>query len=299
MRTIPFILILLFSVTVFNSYAQGYLKSEYLLSSSFKDKERNKIGSGDLMKYSGGFNIPLSTKLNDLGQPTAWSVSLYGAYGILNNKDMTENINPDEIINTSLNLTHVRPISKKWSLMVSLGGGVYAAPDDITAKSILFNGGAIFVYKVRDNLDLGIGSGLTNAYGVPLIMPMFVFNWRLSGKYEVNIDIASGMQIAAAIKFSDRFKLKLTAIEFDGMSSVVEVDGKSMIYASTNIKSFLSPEFKIGKSSTLYLGGGGTWVRSVTFAKRSFKGFLDNFKDDKSMDFNPTGYFVAGFRYGF
>lgn len=301
MRTLFYYLILLFMAVAIESSAQGYLKTEYMSASSLKDGNGDKFGSGDLLKISGGYNLTFSAKQNERKQMTLWAASINGSYGISNNSGEAVNLNPDRILNASINLTHVRPVSTRWSLLVTLGGGVYSAPDAITEKSILANGGAIFIYKVRDNFDLGVGAGLTNAYGIPIIMPMFTTNWQLSGKYEVKVSMASGMEISGAMKFGDKFKLKLVAIEMDGMSSVVDVNGESMIYASATIRSWLSPEYKIGKSSTLFLGVGGTWARSSDLTKRTLKDFFKTFSKDEEdkLNFAPTGYFTVGFRYGF
>ncbi|NDW08486.1 DUF6268 family outer membrane beta-barrel protein [Dysgonomonas sp. 520] len=298
-------LVFIISVSVllsicFKCSAQGYIKSEYLTSSSFKDDDGNNMGSGNMLKISGGYNIPLSMKMNEENQPTAWSLSMYGAYGVLSNRNMMEDINPEKIFNSSLNVTHIRPLSKKWRLIASLGAGIYSAPDEITEKSILVNGAAIFIYNLKNNLDLGFGVGLTNSFGVPLLMPMSLVKWKLPGNYELDVDIASGMKIAAKAKLNNSFKLSLVAMEMDGMSSVVEVDGKSMIYATSTLKSYLSPEYKIGKASTIYMGVGGTWLRSVSLNNRSFKGFSESlFNNKRKLHFNTSLYLNIGFRYGF
>lgn len=268
---------------------------------SFENKAGEKFGSGDLLKITGRYTLPISMKQNDLGQITMWNASIYGAFGVLSNKGEALDFNRDKILNTSINISHMRPISPKWSMVATLGGGIYSAPNAITAKSILVNGGVIFLYKVRPNLDLGVGLGLTNSYGFPIALPMSIVNWRLSGKYEVKVDIASGMEISGAMKLNDKFKLKLIAMELDGMSAVMDIDGESMIYGTTIMKSWLSTEYKTGKSSTLFLGAGSTWMRSVTLSKRSLKDFFTNMFNDQNnhLGFTPSGYFTAGFKYGF
>jgi len=294
-------LFLLLTIPLTNIQAQGYLKTEYISSSDFKNKEGQNFGSGDYMKVSARYNYPLSIKQNDLGQAVLWSVSFNGSYGLLNNKGSATAYNPDNILNTSVNLTHIRPVSGKWSLLATFGAGIYSAPNEITTKSILVNGGLIFIYKVRNNFDLGVGLGLTNSFGPPIVMPMSLINWRLSGKYEVKVDIASGIEVSGALKFNDKFKFRVVAIEIDGISCVMNMDGESMIYASTTIKSFLSPEYKIDKKSTLYVGAGGAWLRSTTLTKRSLKEFFKNmFNNENSrLGFSSSGYFTIGYRYGF
>ncbi len=288
-------------IAAIESHAQGWLKTEYMTSSKYGYEEGEKIGSGDLMKISGAYNLPFSLKQNERGQVTMWSASIYGAYGILNNKSGAAGFNPNEILNTSINLTHIRPISAKWSLLITLGGGIYSAPDEIKANSILVNGGVIFMYKLRNNLDLGIGAGLTNSFGIPVAMPMFLVNWNALGKYDLKVNMSSGLEISGAYKFNNKFKLKLVAMEVDGMSAVMNVNGESMIYASATLKSYLCPEYKIGKSSTLYLGVGGNWLRSADLTNRTLKDFFNSMFSDKNdkMLFSAAGYFAVGFRYGF
>ena len=240
-------------------------------ASSFRDEAGNKLGSGDLLKFTGAYTLPFSLKQNASGQPIMWSASVRGTYAILNNRHMALDIHPDEVLSGSLNLTHVRPLSKKWYMIASLGAGIYSAP-----------------------------AGLTNSFGVPIAMPMFFLNWQLSGNYEVNVNLSSGVEVSGAVRLGDRFKLRLVAMEMDGISSVMDVEGKSMIYASVMMRSYLCPEYKIGKKSCLYLGIGGNWLRSGDLTKRTLKGFVDNmFSDKDDPYFNPTVYFSAGVKCGF
>ncbi len=292
---------LLFWVVTLQAQAQGFLRSDYLLSSTLKNKEGDKFGSGDLLKVSGRYTLPFSVKKNSSGQVSAWSATLSGSYGKFTNKDLTTDIIiPDNIINLGLAISHIRPISGKWYLMASLGGGVYSEPDAITAKSILVNGGVFLVYKLLDRLDIGLGAGVTTSYGTPMVMPMSYVKWELTGKYEIKAEVANNMRISASAKLTDKFKLNLVAIEMDGMSAVMDVDGKSMIYSSTIMKSYLSPELKIGKSSTLYMGVGGAWLRASKVSERNLTYFWETFKkDNESLGFSPTGYLAVGFKYGF
>ena len=268
MRRFSYLLFLSLLVAAIDGFAQGVIKTEYMPASSFRDEAGNKLGSGDLLKFTGAYTLPFSLKQNASGQPIMWS--------------------------------HVRPLSKKWYMIASLGAGIYSAPAAITWQSVLVNGGVIFVYKCRKNLDIGVGAGLTNSFGVPIAMPMFFLNWQLSGNYEVNVNLSSGFEVSGAVRLGDRFKLRLVAMEMDGISSVMDVEGKSMIYASVMMRSYLCPEYRIGKKSCLYLGIGGNWLRSGDLTKRTLKGFVDNmFSDKDDPYFNPTVYFSAGVKCGF
>lgn len=303
MRIILHTVIILFSLLPIKCLAQGYIKSDYLFSSKFKEKEgAEKLGSGDLLKISGRYTFPFSAKKNDLGQVTAWSATLGGSYSILDNRGLANDINPNKVLNTNLSISHIRPLSKRWSLVASFGGGSYSEPNNIKWSSILVNGAVIFIYKVNDKLDLGIGAGITNSYGIPMAMPMSYLKLSLTGKYEIKVDVSTKIEIAGTAKFNDKFHLKLVAMEMDGISAVTERDGKSMIYSSMMMRSYLTPEFKLGKSSTLFLGGGGVWTRSSRLSERTLKSFWNTFKNNENENrykFKPTGYLTVGFRYGF
>lgn len=277
---------------------QGHASSEYISSSPLRDEAGNNFGSGDMWRFSGRYTLPFSMKRNDRGQLIAWSATLNSTYALLQNKGAAAALNPGRILNTSLNVSHLRPISKRWSLIASLGCGVYAAPDQIAWRSVLANGAVIFVYQLRENLDIGVGAGLTNSFGIPMMLPLGYLNWRTSGKYEIRVDMSGGLKITAAKRLNRKFKLELTAIEMDGISSVMRIDGKSRIYSSTMMRSTLSPSFSISPKADIYLGAGGNWLRSIKIPDRNFRGFLDSFRED-GHDFGVSLRVTAGFKWSF
>ena len=166
------LLVLWLAAWPFCCRGQGYISYDYLPESSLKDDLGNEYGSGSLMMVSGRYNLPLSVRHDDKGRLVAWSATVNAAYGVFHNKGQARELNPDNLLNASLNISHIRPLSDKWSIIASVGGGVYAPLDGVSMKTLLANGAIIFVYKLRKNLDLGIGAGLTNSYGIPMILPM-------------------------------------------------------------------------------------------------------------------------------
>ena len=80
----------------------------------------------------------------------------------------------------------------------------------------------------------------------------------------------------------------------------MSITKKSKIYSTASMKSYISPSFYISKKTSIYLGIGGNWIRSAKISDRSFKGFIENFKeDDGSCNFSTSLRFTAGFRCGF
>ena len=92
MRRFSYLLFLLLLVAAIDGFAQGVIKTEYMPASSFRDEAGNKLGSGDLLKFTGAYTLPFSLKQNASGQPIMWSASVRGTYAILNNRHMALDI---------------------------------------------------------------------------------------------------------------------------------------------------------------------------------------------------------------
>ena len=106
-------------------------------------------------------------------------------------------------------------------------------------------------------------------------------------------------EIKGAVQLTDRFKLVILLGQLDGMSAVMDIDGKSMIYGQMMVSSGIQPEYRLGKSCALQLTAGGTWCRLSTITRRSFKGFTQSFKDENDPNFGVAGYVSVAFKYGF
>lgn len=282
------------------THAQGYFEAGYTPSRSFmKEDEDDILGAGSMWQLKGRYTFRFSAKQNKIGQPVIWSGTLNGMYARMENEDGAAVVNPDEVLNAGFTVSHMRPLSERWYLMVSLGIGLYAVPDEISFRSVLVNGAVIFAYRLRNNLDVGIGVGLTNSYGVPLVMPMGFLKWNVTGKYEVSVEMAGSMKAAVARRFSERFGLTLVPIEMDGLSAVVRQDGEHKIYGVTRARAYISPELKVGKWASVYVSAGIDLLHSVKLSDRSFKGFVNAFNGGDSWEFERGNYLTAGFRYGF
>ena len=95
-------------------------------------------------------------------------------YASLNNKNIAEPLVLSEILNLQMSLFHVRPLSEKWSMMASVGVGVYT--DDtrfsrLRFRNVLGSAGLVFVRRILPNLELGAGLALNNAFGYPMALP--------------------------------------------------------------------------------------------------------------------------------
>ncbi|NPD81789.1 hypothetical protein HPS57_07355 [Prevotella sp. PINT] len=296
MRKITMAILLLRAVA---GMAQGYITYENLSSSTLRNELGERFGSGDMYMVSAGYTIPLSSKENEWGQRTAWMTSISATYAEMGNHGEAREMNPSSIINSGISLTHIRPISEKWSIIANAGCGIYAPANEISAKSILGSGGVIFVCRLNNNLSLGIGGGITNSYGAPMAMPMLYLNWQRNGKFTFRIDMANSIKMAVSTHFSDRFSLEFVPLEMDGLAAVMSVEGQEQVYSMMMLRSYLSPSFRFGKRMTLFATVGGNWIRGIKTTERSLKGFFDGFTDDGKDDpyFQPALRLSAGMRF--
>ena len=286
-----FLMILLAGFT--ESHAQGYLKVEHLTSSELKDELGNRYGSGNMQVVSGGYTLPLSIKRFDNGQLRSLSVGVSASFTKLENEGKALEMNPDDIFNANLGLSYLQPLNRKWSMMAVLGAGIYSSISEITSKSILANGGAVFIVKLNENVDLGFGAGVTNSYGTPMAMPMLYFSWHPNWKLKFQIDLTNSLKVAASTEIG-RLRLELIGIEMDGMSAVRNIDGQSKIYSMVMLKSSFRPSFRINNHFGIFLEAGGNWVRSISVTDRSLKAFFNTFKEESNDPYFKTAFRMSG-----
>lgn len=284
----------LFVISASDAFSQGYIEGGFIPNRNFQDDNKNKLGSASEWQVSGKYTIPFSVKVNEKGQPIVWAGTVSGQYVKMNNHDGACEVNPDGVLNLSFNVSHRRPLSERWYMLASLGAGIYSAPNEIALRSVLANGGIIFAYKLRDNLDIGLGAGLTNSYGVPLIMPIGYLKWTTTGRYEIDVEAVNSMKASVKRNFSDRFSLSLVPFDMSGLSSVVRRDGKTKVYGVMRMRSYIRPEWKLGKSTSIYLNAGMESFHSVRLSDRSVKGFKDTFSSKEKWRFSKGFYMAVG-----
>lgn len=274
--------------------AQLVINADYTASSSFKDNDGNRLGDGSIALLSAAYAQPLSLHLNERHQPTLWMGTLSAKYAILDNSGAAQDYSPDHILNTGLNIIHVRPIGERWSLMAMLGAGLYADPSDVSLNCLQANGGAVFIYKVSDRLDLGIGAALTNAYGAPAALPMLYVKYQTTGAYELDFSMVGGLKLGIKRRWTETFATNLMAFDMDGLSAVTKVDGKWKVYSTMLMRSMLMAEWTPAEGVRIYGGAGYTWRRTSRLASRSFKNFYKMFSDDDRMHYAPAPTFRLG-----
>lgn len=282
--------------------AQIMFKTEYFGKSSYRISEGDnseKVGDskGSAIVYQAGVNVPLSLKLDENNRPTMWAVSIGGAYANLNNDNFKEPLVIDEILNLGINLNYLRPLNNKWSMMASIGGGLFMPTTRLSQarfNNVLGNVGAIFICHLRPNLDLGGGAAFNNSFGFPMIFPTFYLDWKLEGRYNVKASMINGFEISGGYKVNDNISLNIVA-EMNGQMAIVEEDDKDKIFTHQYIIAGFRPEIKLGKHIQIPITLGVSAVRPAEINDRKLKSLFR----DKSYYFQASPYGSIGLNINF
>lgn len=306
MKLISLFLVALGTLLCIEGKAQQIsFKTEYLGNSGYYflpngDKPREKIGDakGSATVYQGAFSMPLSMKLNENNRPTAWGIGLGGSYTSLNNKQFTDDM-VSEIMNLQVGVYHLRPLNDKWSMRASVGVGVFTPSADFSKigfKNVLGSAGVVFIRHLNSNLDIGGGVAVNSSLGYPMIFPTFYLNWRLEGKFDVNVELVEGLDVSTSYDFNDWLKLSL-ALEMNGQMALLEKGGKDVIFSHQYIVTGLRPEIKLGKTGlSMTAMAGLNLFRPASYCDRTLKGV---FATDNDYYFSVSPYMSVGIKYKF
>ena len=276
--------------------AQVIVKTGYISSSSYKNENGQETGGkGDMKFVEGSVNIPVSQKLNERKQPTVWIVSAGGGYTSMNNKNLQSYIDIDQTINLQLGVTNIRPVSKKWMLLTTVGVGVYTA-SDIRMKNVLGQGGAVFIRQLKPNLSLGAGLAINNTFGYPMIFPAIYFDWSTEGRYEIKVSMMNAMEVSAGMHLNKYLKISLMA-EMNGALALVERE--DAMFSQQYIIVGLQPELNLGSSLAITAIGGLSCSRIAYYTTRTLKAFFKDMSKDIDPYFKPAMYVSMGMKYKF
>lgn len=282
--------------------AQIYLKTEYIGSSGFRDMDNKPVGgSGDMKVIQGGVNIPVSMKMDENNHPTAWMIGLGASYASMNNKGLSGYVGLSELFNAQLAVSYIRPINKKWSVMASVGAGVFMDTGSLSyirMDKMVGMGMAAAVWHLLDNLDLGFGVALNTSFGYPMVFPAFLVDWRIEGRYMVNVSMMDGAEISGGMQINERFRLKLVG-SMNGMLAFVERDGKDQIFSQLYVIVGLQPEFIINKSLSIPLTVGLSAYRAAYYDDRTLKALFQSMDREYDPHFSPSFYTSIAIKYGF
>ena len=297
------LLLILVVVFVFQgANAQVWLKAEYIGSSGFKDVDNKKVGGkGDMKVIQGGVNVPVSMKMDENNHPTAWMVGLGASYASMNNKDLSGYIDLPHIFNAQLAVSYIRPLSKKWSLLASVGAGIFMDTGSLAYvrwNNVMGMGVAAAIWHLRDNLDVGMGLALNTSFGYPMAFPALFVDWRIEGRYMVNVSMMDGAELSGGVQLHKLFRLKLIG-SMSGMLAFVKHEGKDQIFTQQYIITGLQPELTITKSLSVSITIGLSAYRTAFYDDRSLKAMFRSMDRDYDPHFSPSFYASVVIKYGF
>lgn len=275
----------------------GEIKVDYVPFSNYvRPIDSMKTDSkSNFKRIQGALDIPLSIKMTADNKPKIWALFLQGSYASMENKNYEENLFPTKLLNAQIGVKHIRPLRGKWSIMAMASVGVYTDLEQITFDDVLLQGGVIFIKNFNPNLALGAGPVLTNAFGVPMIMPGIYFNWETQGALHFKIAFPQGAEIG--YRFTPNFDLK-AVVELDGMTAEINQNGKSMLLGYQQILAGIRPQFKLGEYWTAELTAGTTLLRSFQTNDRKVSSIFKE-KDIADPRFTTTFYGAASLKWKF
>ncbi|WP_224994678.1 DUF6268 family outer membrane beta-barrel protein [Cesiribacter sp. SM1] len=295
------ILMLLILATVYSDVsAQITFKTEYFGTSAYRQSVGDgseKVGNsqGAAVVYQGKANLPLSMKMDEIGQPTVWGVGIAGAYVTLSNRNFTEDLVLDEMLNLGLSVYHVKPLNDKWSLFASLGGGIYSSGkqlSEISLKNALGSAAIVFIKKVKPHLSLGGGVAFNNSFGYPMALPAIYLQWGRGGRYAVDVSVVDGVDVSLKYLINKHLSLNYI-VGVDGQLAIVGQDEAEKIFTHQYIVTGLQPEVKIGKKWSIPLTAGINAMRTAQLSERKLKSLFSS----KYYYFQLSSYFSVGINY--
>lgn len=302
MKTVWLVLILSGVFVFREASAQVWMKAEYIGSSAFRDENNEKVGGkGDMKVIQGGFNIPISVKMDENNHPTAWMIGLGASYASMSNKNLAGYVDLPQLFNAQLGVSYIRPINKKWSLLASVGVGLFMDTGSLAYarwKNVMGSGVAAAVWHLRENLELGMGVALNTSFGYPMVFPAFFVDWRIEGRYLVEVSMMDGAEMAAGMQIHELLRLKLVA-SMNGMLAFMERDGKDKIFTQQYITVGLQPELTLSKSFSIPFTIGFVADRTAYYDDRSLKAFFKSMKREYDPHFSPAFYTSIALKYGF
>jgi hypothetical protein len=292
------ILMLIFGIFInIKLYGQIQIESSYMVPSNYRDDTNTEIGGkGDFKDIRLGLQIPVYMKMNEQNQPTAWAVALKGTYASMDNTGLAADLCISQILNAELGLIHMRPLNEKWSLMASLGGGVYTDLSEFSGNSILGQAGTLFIWHILPNLDLGLGVSLNNAIGYPMVFPSFYFRWETGTRFEVKISLYDTFLLSVGMKITDILTLRLLA-QTRGMSAVVDRNNESKIFTQQFTVLGLQPEIYVNKIFSIPIIAGVSVKREAYFQDRTLISFYHT--EENYPNFATSFYVSVGLKFFF
>ena len=294
MRNIFLSLLIMIATT---SFAQ-HIESGYIAQSKYNDNNDNMIGKGSMQYISGSYTLPLSIKRDKEGGTRMWSATVTGKYATLDNKEGAMLFNPKEIINAGAMITHVCPLSRRWNMVAIAGISLNATPQYIRLQSLAITSGMLFMYRVNNNLNIGVGVIGTTAYGELIAIPAPFITWKYGERYKFELNMQGAPEFKISTQINEKLMLTLAPFEMQRFSAMINVNNDHKLYVQNIFRTSAGATYRISKHWSLEGKAGYIYHRSTRIKERSFIAFWNDLFDyDTRQKFKPWGTVSIGIRY--
>ncbi len=278
------------------------IEYSFVAPSDYKTYNNDIVGKSGIQYIKGSYRVPLFLWHDSLcgGNIKTLTATISGKYARLHNEGYAATHTPSDILNTGAMLTYVAPISKRWSLIATAGASLNAPTHYIRLQSIALTAGTIFLYKINERLNVGIGAVVTTAYGEPVVIPTPFLAWQYHGRYSIELNVRGLPELTLAAQLSERTRLTLAPFAVERFSAVVNVDGDNKLYTQNIFKSTIGVTHRIGRHISLGAQVGYTSYRRARLQERSHKAFWHDLFDSKTrFKLAPSPTFSMSVKYHF
>ena len=269
-----------------------------LFSSQVENESGEKLGKGNIKYISGSYTLPISTKIDSLHRIRSWSATFTGKYSFFDDGRRVKQINPDDIVNAGIMLTHVRTIASRWNMIATTGVSLSAISDYIRMNSVALSAGVIFLYKVNNALNVGAGIVVTTAYGEPICIPMPFITWKREGKFLYELNMQGRPELKISTQLNPKVRLALSPFDAETFSAVIKTNGDNAVYMNNLFKAIFRGSYQLAKKLSINADVGYIYYHKVKFVDRSFKSFWRNlFNNDGAYKYKPSFALTVGINY--
>jgi uncharacterized protein DUF6268 len=274
------------------AFSVDYLPPSHYIRPS--DSLKTKATTSQV-RYNFGASFSLGSKIDTVTHKVrTWSLSAMGSYTRLTNEKYDNTIFPSELLATDLALQHYRSLNNHWGMVAMLSVGVYSDMGKINGDDVFINGGVIFVKQQNKHFSYGFGAGLTNAFGVPMILPAFLIKWQTDSKIRIDINFPEKIGIAYTLNKQDdlalSFRLRGAAYNLQNRPD----SNRLMAYREFSLG--LENTWHLSKKVDFITSGGSILYSGVDFREKSLS---DMFKTKPFHRLEANYYLSAGLRWNF
>lgn len=253
-------------------------------------------------RFNAGLAFQLASHIDTAtGKVRTWSGSLNGIFTRQQNQDYQKQIFPDDLFAADISIQHYRSLHNRWAFLGLVSVGLYSDLRQVDGNDIFVNAGGIFIKQFARNFSLGFGGFVNNNFGAPMLWPALFVQWRLDGKYRLDISVPDkgpglAYNISITRKFNPQYELSLG---FKPRLMTYDVENRSnpdkRLMGCWELPIGLENHWHMGRVE-IFGGGGIMPLRSTSFGEKKIS---DIFSKKPAHKLATNFYLNAGARIRF